>query len=386
MDEWTETIDNFIDNLKPESMVRCGQPSVDDERDFSDSVLVVNEAEQVEQTEPADQVDSTQYKISVPQVEGTLHRTSVPVIADHHFTCQVCKIAFATQAKIDDHMEVHNKKHKCPVCGMIFEKARQLVEHSRTHSGSKIVQCTICEKKFTEKGLKLHNDRFHLIKRESKKRKWSRDEKEKYEEINVNSSSDSKTKKHILKTKKNVHCDSCNKYFTIKGFKLHSARFHKEGKEITKKKAQPKKVILKKLFTCGFCQKKFSHLASMRVHEKVHTGGKPHQCDMCDSKFSNKFDLYTHEKVHSALRPFKCEDCAETFKTAESLRFHNLLHSESQPRNCSYCDKTFKNKNQLELHERVHIGEKPFDCSQCEMSFETATKLTRHITSTHMMS
>lgn len=92
------------------------------------------------------------------------------------------------------------------------------------------------------------------------------------------------------------------------------------------------------------------------------------------------------KKIHSAIRPYKCDDCQETFKSADSLRFHTLLHAESQPRNCSYCDKSFKNTNQLELHERVHIGEKPYVCENpdCGMSFETATKLTRHITATHM--
>ena len=73
---------------------------------------------------------------------------------------------------------------------------------------------------------------------------------------------------------------------------------------------------MKKLFACAFCHKRFSHLASMKVHEKVHLGGKPHQCDMCAAKFSNKFDLFAHEeRTHSAARPHKCDECAATFKT-----------------------------------------------------------------------
>ena len=73
---------------------------------------------------------------------------------------------------------------------------------------------------------------------------------------------------------------------------------------------------MKKLFACAFCHKRFSHLASMKVHEKVHLGGKPHQCDMCAAKFSNKFDLFAHEeRTHSAAWPHKCDECAATFKT-----------------------------------------------------------------------
>ncbi len=44
----------------------------------------------------------------------------------------------------------------------------------------------------------------------------------------------------------------------------------------------------------------------------------------------------------------------------------------------------FKNKGQLDFHERVHLGEKPFKCDHCSEGFETATKLTRHITVSHM--
>jgi len=415
-EEWTDTIDNFIDNLKPQSVLNVSgsrlisQPSLDDERDFSESVLVVNEADQNETVETiaVDDPDDPEplNETNRGSEEAGLHRTSVPIIADQHFRCPVCKIAFVTQDKVDAHVEVHSKKHKCSQCGLIFGKAKQLVEHSRTHSRLSMVQCDICEKEFTKKGLKLHTDRFHSFKkvppRAEKKRnakeigklKIRNFERENYNDNeNDNDNDDNndtmfEVKKSNSKNKRNVPCHSCEKVFTPKGFKLHSIRFHKDKvkKEAKTTKEPPKRSLLQKLFSCGFCEKKFSHLASMRVHEKVHTGGKPHKCDMCESKFSNKFDLYAHEKIHSAIRPYKCESCQETFKSADSLRFHTLLHAESQPRNCSYCDKSFKNANQLELHERVHIGEKPFVCEKpdCGMSFETATKLTRHITATHM--
>lgn len=225
-----------------------------------------------------------------------------------------------------------------------------------------------------------------------------------------------------VKSSKTERCRPCDKLFTEKGMKLHQQRFHKDqdvskksdgidveeddveddedgpvapSRNVKDRKEPPagrtpsgrerKNPPLKKLFSCVYCQKRFSHLASMKVHEKVHLGGKPHQCDMCAAKFSNKFDLFAHEeKTHSSARPHKCDECAATFKTADSLRFHKLIHEESQPMVCRFCQRGFKNKGQLDFHERVHLGEKPFKCDHCGQGFETATKLTRHITVSHM--
>ena len=320
---------------------------------------------------------------------------------------------------METHMKLHSDKHKCNTCGLVFIKARELIEHQRIHSGAKLVRCEICDKDFTEKGLALHTERFHKIL--GVKTRTSRENISSYSEDKMSftsSSEDSdldpdnpdemgssdldeevspkkkRKKKVLVKTKsspvqkRTEQCDICDKYFTQKGLKLHQMRHHKNNDnkdEALRQLVKPKKnPPLKKLFTCVYCEKKFSHLASMKVHEKVHLGGKPHQCDMCEAKFSNKFDLFAHEKTHSASRPHKCDECRETFKTPETLRFHKLIHEASQPNVCQFCKKTFKNRHQLEIHERVHVGEKPFSCTQCDMSFESAGKLTRHITSTHM--
>ena len=345
-------------------------------------------------------------KLSVPLSTPPKPTTPKPIRV---FSCPVCHETFKAQDVMENHMKIHSDKHKCQTCGLVCTKARELIEHQRIHSGAKLVKCNICDKDFTEKGLRLHSDRFHKVEKKSPNKRASKENVCYMEDkITFTSSSESepdepeiisdeedeeedepqvkKAKGRPTKMKRSELCEMCEKYFTKKGMKLHMARYHKDedGAPKKQKKEKKKNPPLKKLFTCGFCEKKFSHLASMKVHEKVHLGGKPHQCDMCEAKFSNKFDLFAHEKTHSALRPHKCDECTETFKTAESLRFHKLIHVESQPNICRFCKKCFKNKNQLDLHERVHTGEKPFKCTQCDLCFETASKLTRHITGTHM--
>ena len=459
MSEWTDAIDTIIDNLEPEREQTKSSAtlhssltketavlhSAQEEETYSESVLVVAE------DTPADQDTTSRRRCSVggapppapgappappaaaplltvpnpqprlmggkrlpevvskrqePPAPHPVHCSSdVEILPSPRkasrgklvFSCPVCHEQFRAQDVMEEHLKIHSDKHKCPTCGIVCTKARELIEHQRVHSGAKLVKCNICEKDFTEKGLKLHTDRFHKIEKNlaGRNNRTSKDNVNYMEDkITFTSSSDSDPdepevpKVKVTKVKRTELCELCEKYFTKKGIKLHISRYHQETDpaeaEKRQKKDKKKNPPLKKLFTCGFCEKKFSHLASMKVHEKVHLGGKPHQCDMCEAKFSNKFDLFAHEKTHADARPYKCDECSETFKTAESLRFHKLIHVESQPNICRFCKKCFKNKNQLDLHERVHVGEKPFKCTHCDQCYETASKLTRHITATHM--
>ena len=88
------------------------------------------------------------------------------------------------------------------------------------------------------------------------------------------------TERAPIKVRKSEHCEPCDKYFTKKGFKLHKQKHHRpesrrqkgerrtrEGNEPnTKEKVKDgKKAALKKMFTCMYCHKKFSHMASMKV-------------------------------------------------------------------------------------------------------------------------
>lgn len=40
------------------------------------------------------------------------------------------------------------------------------------------------------------------------------------------------------------------------------------------------------VYKCRFCDRSFSYLCHLRVHERVHTGEKPYRCNFCDVTFS----------------------------------------------------------------------------------------------------
>ena len=82
------------------------------------------------------------------------------------------------------------------------------------------------------------------------------------------------TEKAPIKVRKSELCEPCDKYFTKKGFKLHQQKHHRPGSERRQKgerklrevkEKEGKKSALKKMFSCMYCHKKFSHMASMKV-------------------------------------------------------------------------------------------------------------------------
>ena len=53
---------------------------------------------------------------------------------------------------------------------------------------------------------------------------------------------------------------------------------------------------------CETCGKSFKSKIYLKVHGRIHSGGKPYNCDICDKKFAWKSNLKTHQLTHSGLK------------------------------------------------------------------------------------
>ncbi|KAL7846022.1 hypothetical protein AOLI_G00242140 [Acnodon oligacanthus] len=129
--------------------------------------------------------------------------------------------------------------------------------------------------------------------------------------------------------------------------------------------------------------KRFSH-DTMRLHQTLHTGHKPHSC----SQHGKSLALLTeHDKMqhkNKAEQPcYKCMQCKESYTGLEDLRKHMHHHEISKkivPKRfqCDRCEFSFRTVYELEKHTRTH-EKKKYKCTTCGDSFTSEGHRISHL-------
>ncbi|CDQ57665.1 unnamed protein product [Oncorhynchus mykiss] len=133
-----------------------------------------------------------------------------------------------------------------------------------------------------------------------------------------------------------------------------------------------------KRFLCMFCNKGFSCLQKVEVHQRIHTGVKPFSCTQCHMRFAQAGTLKRHQTVHTGVKPFSCTQCNMRFAQAGDLKRHQRVHTGEKPYSCPQCEKRFTRQHQLKMHMKVHTGERPFACAHCGKRFSDRSYLRIH--------
>uniref|UniRef100_A0A4W5NIP1 C2H2-type domain-containing protein n=1 Tax=Hucho hucho TaxID=62062 RepID=A0A4W5NIP1_9TELE len=87
-----------------------------------------------------------------------------------------------------------------------------------------------------------------------------------------------------------------------------------------------------KRFLCMFCNKGFSCIQKVEIHQRVHTGVKPFSCTQCHMRFTQAGDLKRHQRVHTGEKPFSCTQCQMRFSHSSSLKRHQRVHTRENPK------------------------------------------------------
>ncbi|XP_038856105.1 zinc finger protein with KRAB and SCAN domains 8-like [Salvelinus namaycush] len=133
-----------------------------------------------------------------------------------------------------------------------------------------------------------------------------------------------------------------------------------------------------KPFLCMLCNKGFSCLQKVEIHQRVHTGVKPFSCTQCHMRFTEAGKLKRHQRVHTGEKPFSCTQCQMCFAQAGHLKRHQRVHTGEKPYSCPQCHMRFTQAGNLKMHLKVHTGERPFACTHCGKRFSERSYLRIH--------
>ncbi|XP_041365864.1 zinc finger protein 143-like isoform X2 [Gigantopelta aegis] len=135
------------------------------------------------------------------------------------------------------------------------------------------------------------------------------------------------------------------------------------------------------------CNKVFSKLCKLKVHEMRHTGERPFKCSRvgCDWAFTTAYKLKRHEESHEGRKNYYCdfEGCGRKFTTVYNMNSHRKLHERPCTELCSEpgCNERFPTKRQLDLHMRSHPEtEKTYKCpvEGCDKVFFSSNCMGSH--------
>uniref|UniRef100_A0A1A7WM11 Zinc finger protein 473 n=2 Tax=Iconisemion striatum TaxID=60296 RepID=A0A1A7WM11_9TELE len=309
---------------------------------------------------------------------------------------------------------ITNKSLKvCPVCSKSFDRFKTLNQHIQSHTEDRPYHCIHCERRFKHiDNLKRHQlyavcrnktTRFMRKNCASKSSVSRADLQRPLPKMPVWCSNCGKNfdclsalEEH-QKTVCNPEtcgvkkCPDCGKEFktmtTLKVHqRIHNPLFCKECKKVlSNKPAFERHKLLHRPMQCTMCEETFVVLRRLREHyEKQHDFTGPFPCDQCDKSFTLLSYLVIHQRIHKEEFPFVCSKCPEKFRSSNCLTVHQRKHTGEKPFLCWQCGKCYRAASELRVHMGTHSEERPWACTQCNMAYRTKQQLRNHVEQVHI--
>ncbi|XP_022181648.1 zinc finger protein 616-like [Myzus persicae] len=272
-------------------------------------------------------------------------------------------ISIKEQSKIDTPM----KKYGCDVCGKIFHRRVEIIEHFRTslcfpespsnlELNSPTYNCNsenpiLCFKKIS--CLKINNTE-DMIKCRICQNVIRNDDVILQRQIfytnlcnicSVRNSIICANTRH-LKEEYTWKCKTCGQSFTsLSGIKEHICFFPKN-----------------KLFNCYKCHKSYKNLNSLEKHKTFHSL----HCNICFKEFFKQSSLRYHKKRHYLRSSYQYNNRLE-FLDYSGLKLTKRILSSSQNYECSRCSKVFHKRSEIICHilENHQLEYSKYSCDEC---------------------
>ena len=219
-------------------------------------------------------------------------------------TCLECGKLCRSQSELQIHQRIHTKErpHTCQICQKSFTQVSHLNEHLRSqHDEDNEEICEICGLAFHSKlAVQKHMKTHQAQSDETLGPKINQGQTDESNSVRVGKSSKVKT----------LVCphENCGKILkTHTSLKLHVSTQHVTDHQ---KRAN---------FQCSTCQKSFTQKSHLTVHQRIHSGAKPHMCSICGKQFSVKSNMKKHLKMHE-----KYSDSLGSAGIASSILEDNL--------------------------------------------------------------
>uniref|UniRef100_A0A914VWQ6 C2H2-type domain-containing protein n=1 Tax=Plectus sambesii TaxID=2011161 RepID=A0A914VWQ6_9BILA len=297
-----------------------------------------------------------------------------------------------------------DRKLVCPFCSREFKRSFSHQVHVRRHTGQRPYQCTICGRAFTQNAnVKRHVETHRIWPHQAAKSVTSMSNNREVDDgrfvVAETEQPSGSTSVQLM-----TACSYCDQTFSdSKALKKHSTTSHKDEKmfqcpqrdcrqlisALTEYLAHLKSHEGQMTYRCPFCDKRYSSLRDVGVHQHTHVfdqtrlttvKNRSYQCFTCGDTFKTLESLERHETHVS--HSYKCPVCVRVYCSRRALKRHFASHSHDFRFKCSQCDAAFAFKSILTNHEKTH-KEASFACKRCTKKFKRRDMLQRHLTSVH---